>query len=189
MKYTATINKEWLESHSSKYKVILADPPWTYNQKPRGNSDDEYSTMSLEQLAALPITAVADTDCVLFMWATFPLLPEAVYLMKEWGFLYKTGLSWHKKTRKGKDYFGNGFIFRSAAELLLVGYKGHPKPLNKSTRNSLDAVCLGHSIKPEASYRLIEKLFEGPYLELFARRDRKGWNCVGNEVKDNTRLF
>lgn len=189
MKYCNNIDNEFISKLNKRYKVILMDPPWTYNNLARGNSSGEYKTMTLEDLKNLDILKLADADCVLFMWATFPLIQEALDLIKSYGFLYKTGLSWHKKTRKGKDYFGNGFIFRSAAELLLVAYKGHPKPKNKSTRNSLDAVCLGHSIKPEKSYKLIENLFDGPYLELFSRLNRKNWDCVGNEVKEDMRLF
>lgn len=189
MIYNEWINNKFIDSLNKTYKVILMDPPWSYNNKPKGHVGEHYDTMSIEDLSLLNISKLADKDCVLFMWTTFPQLPDAIKLINDYGFLYKTGLSWHKKTRKGKDYFGQGFIFRSAAELLLVAYKGHPKPKNRKTRNSLDAVCLGHSIKPEKSYKLIEDLFDGPYLELFSRLDRKGWDCVGNEVKENTRLF
>lgn len=189
MKYVTNIDNDFIYSLDKSYNVILMDPPWTYNNLARGNSSGEYKTMSISDLQKLDIEHIANRDCVLFMWATFPLIQEALDLIKSYGFTYKTGLSWHKKTRKGKDYFGNGFIFRSAAELLLVAYKGHPKPKNRSTRNSLDAVCMGHSIKPEKSYKLIENLFDGPYIELFSRLNRNGWDCVGNEVKEDLRLF
>lgn len=189
MKYLTNIDNDFISKLNKVYKVILMDPPWTYNNKAKGSADKRYDVMSLEDLKKLNIIKLADKDCVLFMWATFPLLPEAIELIKAYGFQYKTGLSWHKKTRLGKDYFGNGFIFRSAAELLLVAYRGHPIPKNKHTRNSLEAVCTGHSIKPQQSYKLIENLFDGPYLELFSRLDRDGWDCVGNEVQNDMRLF
>lgn len=189
MKYVTTINNEFISNLGKTYSTILMDPPWTYNNRAKGSADRKYDLMSLNDLKTLNIQKLAKNDCVLFMWATFPLLPEAIELIKSYNFTYKSGLSWHKKTSKGKDYFGNGYIFRSAAELLLVAYKGHPKPKNKSTRNSLEAVCTGHSIKPQQSYKLIENLFDGPYVELFSRLNRKGWDCIGNEVKEDTRLF
>lgn len=189
MKYCNNIDNEFISKLNKKYNVILMDPPWTYNNRAKGSADRKYNLMSLEELKNLDIDKLANEDCVLFMWATFPLIQEALDLIKSYGFLYKTGLSWHKKTRQGKDYFGNGFIFRSAAELLLVAYKGHPKPKNHSTRNSLEAVCMGHSIKPIQSYKIIENLFDGPYIELFSRLNRNGWDCVGNEVKEDMRLF
>lgn len=189
MKYITNIDNTFINSLGKTYKVILMDPPWSYNNKAKGSADKVYNTMSLDELKNLNIDKLTDSDCVLFMWATFPLIQEALDLIKSYRFIYKTGLSWHKKTRKGKDYFGNGFIFRSAAELLLVAYKGHPKPKNRHTRNSLDAVCMGHSIKPEKSYKLITDLFDGPYLELFSRLNRKGWDCVGNEIEEDLRLF
>lgn len=189
MKYLTTINNEFISNFGKTYSTILMDPPWTYNNRAKGSADRKYDLMSLNDLKTLNIQKLAKNDCVLFMWATFPLLPEAIELIKSYNFTYKSGLSWHKKTSKGKDYFGNGYIFRSAAELLLVAYKGHPKPKNKSTRNSLEAVCTGHSIKPQQSYKLIENLFDGPYVELFSRLNREGWDCIGNEVKEDIRLF
>lgn len=189
MKYITTINNEFISSFNKKYNTILMDPPWTYNNRAKGSADRKYDLMTMDELRSLNIASLASDNCVLFMWATFPLLPEAIELIKSYNFIYKSGLSWHKKTTKGKDYFGNGYIFRSAAELLLVAYKGNPKPKNRSTRNSLEAVCTGHSIKPQQSYKLIENLFDGPYLELFSRLDRDGWDCVGNEVQNDMRLF
>ena len=174
-----TISNETILQHKQKYNVILADPPWKYSNS---NGGIAYTQMSMSELSGLKIQELADKDCALFMWATFALLPEQIKVMESWGFTYKTGFAWHKLTKNGKDYFGNGFWLRSSAELLLLGIKGKPKLLNRSTRNIITAPALGHSIKPDIQYDIIEGMFEGPRLELFARRPREGWVSWGNEL-------
>lgn len=166
----------------AKFSCILADPPWEYNNRAKGNAASKYSTMSIENLKLLDIKKLAANNAALFMWTTFPQLPAAIELFKAWGFEYKTGAAWHKLTKTLKTYFGTGFYFRSASELLLLGIKGHPKLKTRDTRNIIQAVCLGHSIKPDIQYDIIESMFDGPYLEIFARRPRKGWTTVGNEL-------
>lgn len=171
------------------YGVIYADPPWEYkNWSYKGQHKGaaaQYDCMSLEDLKAMrdDVTLACAPDCVLFMWATFPMLPEAIDLMKAWGFQYKSGAAWHKKTKHGKTAFGTGYIFRSAAELLLVGVSGKPKSLNRSTRNLIEAEAREHSRKPDCTYDLIEGLYAGPYLELFARTQRQGWTAWGNQTE------
>lgn len=169
-----------------QYGVIYADPPWSYqNWSAKGEHKGaaaQYDCMSLDDLKRLPVDFCAAPDSVLFMWATFPMLPEAVDLMRAWGFTYKSGGAWHKKTKHGKSAFGTGYIFRSAAELFLVGTRGAPKGLNRSTRNIIEAPVREHSRKPDCTYDLIEGLFSGPYLELFARQRRPGWDAWGNQV-------
>lgn len=128
------------------------------------------------------VNGVSDKDCVLFMWATFPLLPEALSVIDAWGFKYKSGAAWHKKTKNGKTAFGTGYIFRSAAELLLVDTKGKPKVKNRRTRNLIEAEVREHSRKPDCTINLIQELYDGDYLELFSRTVRDGWTCWGNEV-------
>ena len=173
------ISNETILSHSQKYNVILADPPWSYSNT---NGGINYSQMTMSELSQLKVSELANKDCALFMWATFALLPEQIKVLESWGFTYKTGFAWHKLTKNGKDYFGNGFWLRSSAELLLLGIKGKPKLLNRSTRNIITAPALGHSIKPKIQYDIIESMFEGPYLELFARNLKEGWDSWGNEI-------
>lgn len=177
-----------VEFPNGKYGVIYADPPWSYkNYSVKGigkGAAGQYHCMPLDKIKALgeQISHSADKDCALFMWATFPLLPEAIQVMASWGFQYKSGAAWHKKTKNGKTAFGTGYIFRSAAELLLVGTRGKPKVKNRSTRNLIEAETREHSRKPDETAIMIENLYAGPYLELFARTTRNGWSNWGNET-------
>ncbi|WP_417790681.1 MT-A70 family methyltransferase [Terasakiella pusilla] len=171
---------------TQKYGVIYADPPWqfkTYSEKGLVKSPQaHYQCETLGDIKSIPVGQAALDDSVLYMWATFPMLPQAVELMDAWGFKYKSGGAWHKKTKHGKTAFGTGYIFRSAAELFLVGTRGKPSTNNRSTRNIIEAQVREHSRKPDCTYDLIENLFDGPYLELFARQTRPGWDAWGNEV-------
>lgn len=176
-----------IEFPNKKYSCILADPPWkfkTYSAKgiTAKGAEGQYPCMTLDDIKALPVSEIAAKDCFLFLWATFPMLPEALEVMKEWGFKYKTGASWIKKTKNGKIAFGTGYILRSASELLLVGTRGNPKVLNKSTRNFIDGVVREHSRKPDSQYAFIENLVGGERIELFARQSWNGWDCWGNET-------
>lgn len=175
--------EDFIKQYSGdKFACILADPPWEYNNRGRGAACREYNVMSIDKLKEIEVNKLASENSVLFMWTTFPQIENALELFKAWGFEYKTGAAWHKLTKTFKTYFGTGFYFRSASELLLLGIKGHPKLKTRDTRNIIQAVCLGHSIKPDIQYNIIESMFDGPYLEIFARRNRKGWTTVGNEL-------
>lgn len=170
------------------YSAILVDPPWSYkmySDKRYGKSPDQhYDCMDIGQLYALrdEILFAAGPDCALFMWAVWPMLPDALELMAAWGFKYKTGGAWHKKTVHGKTAFGTGYIFRSASEPFILGTIGRPEIKNRSTRNVIEAAVREHSRKPDEQYTLLENLFPGPYLELFSRTDRPGWASWGNET-------
>lgn len=128
------------------------------------------------------IIFASSPDSVCFMWAVWPKIHEALELMEAWGFKYKTGGAWHKKTVNGKSSFGTGYLLRSASEPFLIGTLGQPIIKNRSTRNIIDAVVREHSRKPDCTYGLIEGLFDGPYLELFARHKRPGWSVWGNQT-------
>lgn len=184
-----------------RYGVILSDPPWHFDNWGRSGSHKgaaaKYPCVKLCDLKRIPVADVAEKDCVLFMWATFPMLPEAHELLSAWGFKHKTGFAWHKKTKHGKSAFGTGYVLRSAAEVLLVGTRGKPKPLNRSTRNVIETVedadnCIEamvreHSRKPDVQYEIIENLFPGPYLEMFARqRWSDNWDAWGNQTEKFT---
>ena len=115
---------------SKKYSIIYADPPWRYSaKKVQGAAENHYPTMSIEELCALPVADLAAPDSALFLWATFPQLPEALRLIEAWGFTYKSvAFVWLKKNKKADSWFyGLGFWTRGNAEICLLATKGHPK--------------------------------------------------------------
>lgn len=112
------------------YNIIYADPPWRYEQrKVQGAAENHYPTMSIDELCALPVPELAAKDCALFLWATFPQLPEALRLIHAWGFRYKTvAFVWLKRNRKSPSWFyGMGYWTRSNAEICLLATRGKPK--------------------------------------------------------------
>ena len=182
---------------TKRYNVILADPPWTYNNAGcRGAAANEYATMSLDELKKLPIQKLASDDCVLLMWATWPKLDEACLpLLKAWGFEYVTAFPWVKVTDVSKTLWGKweikvpygvGFWARGCSEPLLIGRRGNPKSPPDGFIGLLSP-NLFHSRKPDNIYHFAESM-QGPYLELFARRDRAGWDVWGNEVESELQL-
>lgn len=168
------------------YRAILADPPWEYEHYSKAGekkaAQAHYECMSTADICALPVGHLARGDAALVMWATFPMLPDAFKVMDAWGFTYKTGGAWTKTTKHGKTAFGTGYILRGAAEIYLVGTVGKPRWRSKSVRNQITAPARGHSRKPDQMPRDIERLLDGPYLELFARERRPGWDAWGNET-------
>lgn len=169
-----------------RFGAVLADPPWafsTWTPKGLGRSPQRhYPCMSLSEIAALPVSDLAADDCALFMWATFPMLPQALVLMAKWGFVYKSGGAWAKRGKSDAGWaFGNGYIFRGAAELLLVGTRGQPKWRSRSERNLWVAPIQEHSRKPDAIHEMIERTAAAPFVELFGRRSRNGWTVWGND--------
>lgn len=167
---------------SSLYNVIYADPPWRFEPWSRETgmdraADNHYPTMTIDRLSALEPPA-AD-DCVLFLWATAPMLPEALSVMKVWGFSYKSHCVWVKPR------IGTGYWFRNAHELLLVGTRGNvPAPSPGTQMSSVIEEAVGrHSEKPLAFAEMIERLFpNSARLEMFARSGREGWASWGNEA-------
>ena len=169
------------------YGLILADPPWQFalhSAKGEAKSpQSHYSCDTLEDIARLPVAKLAAPDCALMMWATAPMLPHALAVMECWGFEYKSGGSWAKQSSTGRAWqFGTGFIFRSAAEFYLLGTRGNPRPKSRSVRNLIVAPVREHSRKPDQIHADCEALFDGPYVELFARQRRPGWDAWGNET-------
>ncbi len=165
------------------YSVIYADPPWSFetrseNGKDRA-ADNHYPVMDTE--AIMKLKAPAADDCVLFLWATAPMLPQALDVMKAWGFTYKSHLIW------SKDRIGTGYWARNKHELLLIGTKGKiPPPLPGTQPESVIHAPVGkHSEKPEQFAQLIEALFEeASKVDMFSRKERDGWDCIGNEIGD-----
>jgi len=173
-----------------KYKVIYADPPWhyrTWSKKGGGRSAEEkhYPTMSLSDICTLPVDDIADKDCVLFLWATYPNLREAFEVIEAWGFTYKTvAFTWVKRNKKADSFFvGLGYWTRANAEICLLATKGKPKRVSKSVRQVIDTPIERHSKKPdEIRNRIVELMGDVPRLEMFAREKTEGWSAFGNEI-------
>ena len=173
---------------TNRFTVILADPPWEYDNPRNHKSSDggtPYEQMSLEAIKALPIRELAATDCALFLWATHPKLPEAFDVLKAWGFHYITvAFNWIKldpvagSIRSGMGHWTNG-----NCEPVLLGKIGSPRRQDKDVKQVVPAPMLGHSRKPDRIHSDIVRLMgDVPRVELFARRRTPGWVCVGNEV-------
>jgi N6-adenosine-specific RNA methylase IME4 len=176
------------------YRVIYADPPWsfaTYSRKGKGRSPDaHYDCMDLDAIKRLPVAGWAHPDAVLLLWATDPLLDRALEVIQAWGFAYKTvGFYW-AKLNKGTsavaseaDFFtGLGFWTRANPEPCLLATRGRPRRRSGGVRKLVLAPRREHSRKPDEMYERIEALLEGPYLELFARGSRPGWDAWGDQA-------
>ena len=171
-----------------KYNVIYADPPWTfktYSNKGKDRSPEKhYSVMSFKDICNMPVGNIARDNSVLLMWAIDPLLDKAFEVIKAWGFTYKTvAFTWAKLNKTKPGFFtGLGYWTRGNPEMCLLATRGKPKRLNKSIPQLVVSQRQEHSRKPDVVYDHIEKMLEGPYIELFARRKRDGWSSWGNEV-------
>lgn len=171
---------------TSSFQTIHADPPWnfkTYSKKGESRSaSTHYDVMSIKDIAKLPVEKVAAPDCALFMWVTDPMLPRAFELFEAWGFVFKTVAFTWAKTNKGGGFFtGMGFWTRANPEMCLLATRGKPKRLAKDVRRLIVAPRREHSRKPDEVYSSIERLTEGPYLDMFSRQNRTGWISWGNE--------
>ncbi len=171
-----------------KYNIIYADPPWQYNDKGcNGNAEKHYSTMKLADICELPVKDLAAEDCVLFLWATYPMLENALKVIKSWGFRYKTlGFQWIKTNkRSGGYFFGTGQWTRGNTEACLLAIKGKPHKFkqNNGISQIIEAPVGRHSSKPLIVRDKITALLgELPRIELFAREQADGWDCWGDEV-------
>lgn len=169
------------------FSTILADPPWYFrNFSAKGEAKNpvaHYACMDVEAIKRLPVGQLASKDAALIMWATAPMIREALAVMDAWGFTFKTMGAWAKQSKTGeKLQFGSGYFYRSAAEFYIAGTTGKPNLRSKSVRNLILSPVREHSRKPDQMYEDVEKLLDGPYLELFARSERPGWSSWGNEV-------
>jgi len=175
---------------SGKFSTILIDPPWRFQNRtgkmaPEHRRLRRYETMSFEEIAALPLAEHANEPAHLYLWTPNALLPEALGIMRAWGFNYKTNIVWYKVRKDGgPDGRGVGFYFRNVTELVLFGVRGSMRTLSPGRRqtNVIVKRKQEHSRKPCDLYEIIEACSPGPYLELFARERREGWTSWGNEV-------
>ena len=172
-----------------KYNIIYADPPWEYRQSgsktsSRGMAKQFYKTMNIEEIKALPVDKIADDECWLFLWCTYPQLPEGISILKAWGFRYiNCAFTWIKRTVNDKDHVGMGYYTRANPELVLLGMKGKPKPQSHSVRNIVYSQIGPHSKKPDIiRNHIVELAGDLPRIELFARQELVGWDHWGDEV-------
>lgn len=181
-------------TEGKKYKTIYADPPWQFQNRtgkvaPEHKRLSRYSTMKLDEIKQLPVAEVADEKCHLYLWVPNALLPEGLEVMKAWGFEYKTNLIWEKVRKDGMpDGRGVGFYFRNVTEILLFGIKGNNNrtlQAGRSQVNLIRSMKREHSRKPDEFVSLIESCSSAPYLELFARGDRKDWDMWGNQATED----
>lgn len=177
-----------------KYNVIYADLPWKYNSRAnhktrfRGGACGHYNLMTMEEIKNLPIKEMADENCALFLWVTFPMLDEQIKLFEEWGFDYKTlGFSWIKLNPKNlQPFFGVGFYTKSNCEVCLLGIKGKMKPISNKISSVILSPRREHSRKPdEIRSKIVELFGDLPRIELFAREKIKGWDSWGNEIESD----
>jgi N6-adenosine-specific RNA methylase IME4 len=173
----------------SNFSIIYADPPWTFQTwSKRGkarSAESHYPCLTLPEIQALPIADIAADNCTLFLWATDPLLPQAIDLIQKWGFNYKTiGFNWVKLNKSSEGFFtGMGYWTRANAELCLLGTRGKPKRKSASVRRLVVAPRREHSRKPDVvADRIVDLMGDLPRIELFARAPRPGWEVWGNET-------
>ena len=183
------------------YRSILADPPWLFNNlwggRPKKTAagyasraiENHYGLLTDDEIIALPVAQLATPDCVLFMWTCWPVLQRSLRVLEGWGFTYKTcAFSWMKADpyRLFADdktpFAGMGYWTRANTEPCLLATRGKPKRLHADVRQGIIAPRREHSRKPDEIHGRIERLVSGPYLELFARAQRPGWDVWGNET-------
>jgi len=183
---------------NKKYQIIYADPPWKYNSRTnhktrfRGGACGHYPLMSYKEIKALPIPELADKNCALFLWTTFPYIDKQMELFKYWGFRYRTiGFLWVKlNSKNGKPFFGVGYYTKSNPESCMLGMQGQLKVQDNSISNLIFSPRREHSRKPDETREKIVQLFgDLPRIELFAREKVEGWDCWGNAISDNKNLF
>lgn len=174
-----------------QFGTILIDPPWRFANMtgkiaPEHKRLARYRTMSFAEIKALPVPQLAAPICHLYLWCPNAILPEGLEAMHAWGFQYKSNLVWHKIRKDGgSDGRGVGFYFRNVTELLLFGVRGKNARTLAPGRSQVNYLCSRkreHSRKPDEQYPVIEACSRGPYLELFARGERRGWTSWGEEA-------
>ena len=168
------------------YQMIMADPPWAFElyseEGEEKSAQAKYECMTINEIASLPVADLAGPDCVLWLWATAPMLDQQIEILKRWGFEFKTSGAWVKLTKTKKLAFGTGYVLRNCHEPFLIGTRGQPK-----TAKNVRSVVMGerrqHSRKPKEAYRMAQDMIPcGKRCELFSRTRRTGWDVWGNEV-------
>ena len=178
-----------------QYAVIYSDPAWEYkvwSKKGAGRSaESHYPTMKLADICALPVADLADKDCALLLWVTFPLLPDAFKVIEAWDFTYKSvAFTWVKTCRKSPGYhIGMGHYTRANAEICLLATKGTMPRISKSVRQLIVSPIEEHSKKPdEIRDRIVQLFGDVSRIELFARQRIDGWDAWGNEIESDINM-
>lgn len=193
MKQLNSAAQDFLDNVQNKeYGAILADPPWQFTNRtgkmaPEHKRLARYPTLSLQEIKEMPVSVVVADNSHLYLWVPNALLREGLDVMEAWGFQYKTNIIWHKIRKDGgPDGRGVGFYFRNTTEILLFGVKGRARTLapGRTQVNIIRSRKREHSRKPDELYDIIESCSLGPYLELFARGERNGWDQWGNEAEN-----
>ena len=178
-----------------KYNIIYADPPWAYRQSgsktnSRGMAKQHYSTMETTEISKLNIQDISNDETILFMWATFPNIDQAIKVISDWGFTYKTAaFVWVKKNKKATDtnFWGMGAYTRANAEVCLLAISKNTKAKQVVKSNAVHQIVESpvekHSKKPDiVRDKIVELVGDLPRIELFARETAEGWDSWGNEV-------
>lgn len=189
---------------NQKFSIIYADPPWRFRnwsmselakrgeQWARRNGRSPYDVMDLTDICALPVADLAARDCVLFLWATYPKLPDALQVINAWGFGYKTvAFTWVKNNPSGIGFhFGLGYWTRQNPEICLLATRGKPKRIDNRVPNLIIYPRGEHSRKPdEVRGRIVKLMGDLPRIELFARQRVAGWAAWGNQVPDGNDII
>jgi N6-adenosine-specific RNA methylase IME4 len=164
-----------------QYSTILLDPPWRYkDKKTRGAAENHYPTMSDREIIRMDIESLATDNAHIYCWVTDSHLPVALKALDMWGFEYKNNMVW-VKVKNGSLQIGMGHYSRKCKEMVLFGTRGRCPALAHDVPDVFWAPREEHSAKPEVLQDMIERMSPGPYLEMFARRNRPGWFCWGND--------
>ena len=176
-----------------KFSTIVADPPWQFQNRtgkmaPEHKRLNRYETLTLQNIKDIPVQSVCEDTAHLYLWVPNALLPEGLEVMKDWGFKYKSNIIWYKIRKDGgPDGRGVGFYFRNVTEILLFGVRGpSPRTLapGRTQTNIITTRKREHSRKPDEQYKIFEECSRAPFLEMFARGNRPGWTCWGNQSED-----
>jgi N6-adenosine-specific RNA methylase IME4 len=177
-----------------QFGTVLVDPPWRFANRtgkmaPEHKRLSRYVTLSIEEIAALPVRSIVAPMSHLYLWVPNALLPSGFKIMEAWGFEYKTNIIWHKKRKDGgSDGRGVGFYFRNVTEMILFGVRGKNARTFSPGRRQVNYIGTRkreHSRKPDEQYDIIEACSPGPQIELFARGTRRGWTTWGNQADDS----
>jgi|SRR5580704_9352055 N6-adenosine-specific RNA methylase IME4 len=178
---------------SNRFATLLADPPWRFINRtgkmaPEHHRLSRYGTMTVSEIAALPVDQIIRPTAHLYLWVPNALLPEGIKVLTAWGFEYKSNIIWHKLRKDGgSDGRGVGFYFRNVTEMLLFGVRGKNARTLAPGRTQVNYIGTRkreHSRKPDEQYDLIESCSPGPYIELFARGSRPKWIGWGKQADE-----
>ena len=187
-----TINNLLEFCDNKKYATVYADPPWRFQNRtgkvaPEHKRLNRYETMTVEEIMKLPVNDIVEEKAHLYLWVPNALLPEGLKVMQAWGFNYKGNIIWEKVRKDGEpDGRGVGFYFRNVTEILLFGIKGYKNRTLAPARSQVNLIRSRkreHSRKPDEIVHIIENCSRGPFIELFARGDRAGWDMWGNQAE------